>query len=170
MAWADWVIVAIVSLSVLLGLMRGVVRELIALCGLILAAWLAFQYAAEVGARLPLGDAVPAARTLAAGVLIFIGVVFGAALLGWLVQKLLAIVKLSAPDRALGALFGLLRAVLLLLVGVYFLRGTTVAQELWWRESVLLPPLEAAVRFAAPHVEQWMPQAVQRPLVRPAVS
>src|SRR5262245_38054237 len=109
MAWVDWFIVAIVSLSVLLGVMRGVVRELIALCGLILAAWLAIQYAAVVGAQLPLGDAVPAARTLAAGVLIFIGVVFGAALLGWIVQKLLAIAKLSASDRALGALFGLLR-------------------------------------------------------------
>ena len=165
MAWVDWVIVAIVCLSILLGVLRGVVRELIALCGLILAAWLAIQYAAEVGARLPLGDAVPAARTLAAGVLIFIGVVFGAALLGWLVQKLLAIVKLTASDRALGALFGLLRAVLLLLVGVYFLHGTPLAQELWWRESVLLPPLEAAVRFAAPHLEQWMPQAIQRPAV-----
>ena len=162
MAWVDWIIVAVVSLSVLLGVMRGVVRELIALCGLILAAWLAFQYAAQVGAHLPLGDAVPAARTLAAGVLIFIGVVFAAALLGWVVQKLLAIAKLSASDRALGALFGLLRAVLVLLVGVYFLRGTTIAQETWWRESVLLPPLEAAVRFAAPHLEQWMPQAVQR--------
>jgi membrane protein required for colicin V production len=170
MAWVDWIIVAVVSLSVLLGLIRGVVRELIALCGLILAAWLAYQYAGDVGARLPLGDAVPAARTLAAGVLIFIGVVFGAALVGWVVQKLLAIVKLSTPDRALGALFGLLRAGLLLLIGVYFLRGTSVAQESWWRESVLLPPLEAAVRFAAPHVEQWMPQTVQRPLVRPAVS
>jgi membrane protein required for colicin V production len=162
MAWADWIIVAIVGLSVLLGVLRGLVRELIALCGLILAAWLAIQYAAEVGTRLPLGDAVPAARTLAAGVLIFIGVVFAAALLGWIVQKLLAIAKLSASDRALGAMFGLSRAVLLLMVGVYFLRGTPLAQESWWRESVLLPPLEAAVRFAAPHLEQWMPQAVQR--------
>lgn len=170
MAWVDWIILAIVCLSILLGILRGVVRELIALCGLILAAWLAIQYAAEVGARLPLGDAVPAARTLAAGVLIFIGVVFGAALLGWLVQKLLAIVKLSASDRALGALFGLLRAVLLLLVGVYFLRSTPLAQEAWWRESVLLPPLEAAVRFAAPHLEQWIPQAIGRPAVRPVVS
>jgi membrane protein required for colicin V production len=162
MAWADWIIVAIVGLSVLLGVLRGLVRELIALCGLILAAWLAIQYAAAVGTRLPLGDAVPAARTLAAGMLIFIGVVFAAALLGWIVQKLLAIAKLSASDRALGAMFGLSRAVLLLMVGVYFLRGTSLAQESWWRESVLLPPLEAAVRFAAPHLEQRMPQAVQR--------
>ena len=37
----------VVGLSVLLGLMRGVVRELIALCGWILAAWLAFQFAAR---------------------------------------------------------------------------------------------------------------------------
>jgi len=88
--------------------------------------------------------------------------VFGAALIGWIVQKLLAVAKLSASDRMLGATFGLLRALLLLLVGVYFLRGTPVVQELWWRESVLLPPLEAAVRFAAPHFQQLMPQAIQR--------
>ena len=162
MAWVDWVIVTIVTLSVLLGLIRGVVREVIALAGMILAVWLVFRYAEPVGAQLPLGVMWPAARTLAAGVLIFLGVVFGAALLGWIVQKLLAVAKLSASDRVLGATFGLLRALLLLLLGVYFLRETPVAQEHWWRESVLLPPLEAAVRFAAPHFQQLIPQAIQR--------
>jgi membrane protein required for colicin V production len=158
MVMIDWVIVTVVALSVLLGLIRGVVRELIALVGLIAAVWLAFRYAEPVGALLPLGAVWPAARALAAGVLIFIGVVFSAALIGWIVQKLLAVAKLSASDRMLGATFGLLRALLLLMMGVYFLRETPVVQEHWWRESRLLPPLEAAVRFAAPYV----PQAIQR--------
>lgn len=158
MAWIDWVIVAVVALSVLLGLFRGVMRELIALAGLVLALWLAVQFAVPLGAQLPLGDLWPAARSLAAGVLIFVAVVFAAGIVGWLVQRLLAAVKLSAADRVLGGLFGLLRGVLLLLVMVFVFRETAVAREAWWRESVLLPPLEAAVRFAAPYV----PPAIQR--------
>ena len=50
----DWLIVALVALSTLVGLGRGMVRELLALAGWAVAVFLALHFAAPLGAWLPL--------------------------------------------------------------------------------------------------------------------
>mgnify|MGYP006371064045 FL=1 len=42
--WVDYVIIAIIGLSVITGLFRGFVKELIALTVWVLAIWLALNY------------------------------------------------------------------------------------------------------------------------------
>lgn len=149
----DWVLLTVTLLSTLWGLWRGFVREVVSLAGWVLAIVLAVFYAKPLGRWLPFLRDWPEAQTVVAAVLIVVLTVFGAALLGALVYKLLARVKLSGADRALGALFGLARALLVIAVAVTLLAGTGLAQEPTWRESKLIPWVQAGVAFALP----WLP-------------
>jgi membrane protein required for colicin V production len=146
----DWTIVAVVSLSVLLGLWRGFVREVLSLAGWIAGLWLALLYAPELGGRLPFDLPWPAARTALAALAIVLACVVLAGLVAWAIGKFLSAVKLSGTDRMLGALFGLLRAALVVFLAVLFIGRTELSQHPVWRESMLLPHLQAAVRFATP--------------------
>jgi membrane protein required for colicin V production len=150
MSGVDWTIAAIVGVSVLLGLVRGVTRELISLAGWILGSVLAYLYAKPVGAMLPFELPIEGMNTALAAVLILLACLITAALAGALLRALLAAVKLSFADRVLGGAFGLLRA-LLIVGGLVLLGVATEAPKLdWWQESKLLPWVQACVRFASP--------------------
>jgi membrane protein required for colicin V production len=144
----DWVVVAVIGASILLGLLRGFVRETISLAGWIAGIWLAFRFAVGISASVPLAQDWPLARTAAVAVLIVVGCVFAAALVGWLVRELIKAAKLSAADRTLGGLFGLARGVLIIALAVFLVRDTALYREPLWRESLVLPQIEAALAFA----------------------
>jgi len=144
----DWMVVAVIGASILLGLLRGFMREMISLAGWIAGIWLAIRFAAAIGASVPLGQEWPLARTALVAVLIVVVCVFAAALVGWLVRELLAAAKLSAADRTLGGLFGLARGLLIIGLAVFLVRDTALYREPLWRESLVLPKIEAALAFA----------------------
>jgi membrane protein required for colicin V production len=153
-ATADWIIGAVVLVSVLVGLLRGVTREIVSLAGWVVGLVLAFFFAQQVGATLPLEP--PELRTMIGGLLILAGILILAALLGAVLRALLAAVRLSTLDRMLGGLFGLARAVLVLGVAVLLAGGSPVPKAGWWKESLLLPWLEAGVAFATPLLPEWI--------------
>jgi membrane protein required for colicin V production len=153
-ATADWIIGAVVLVSVLVGLLRGVTREIVSLAGWVLGLVLAFFFAEQVGATLPIEP--PEIGTMIGGLLILAGVLVLAALLGAVLRALLAAVRLSTLDRLLGGLFGLARALLVLSVAVLLAGGTPVPKAGWWKESLLLPWLEAGVAFATVLSPEWI--------------
>jgi membrane protein required for colicin V production len=143
----DWALLAIIGLSVLLGLWRGFMREVISLAGWVIGIWLAFRFAVGLGASMAFAEDWPLARTAAAAVLIVVVCVFAAALVGWLVRELVKAARLSAADRTLGGLFGLARGVLFIGLAIFLVRDTALYREPLWRESLVLPPIEAALAF-----------------------
>ena len=48
---------------------------------------------------------------------------------------------LSATDRVLGMGFGLLRGLVVVIVAIAFIRYTPLAQDTWWRTSVMIDRL-----------------------------
>ena len=156
-ATVDWIIAAVVLVSVLVGLLRGVTREIVSLAGWVLGLVLAFFFAGQVGAAL-LPIEPPVLRTVIGGLLILAGVLILAALLGALLRALMAAAKLSALDRLLGAVFGFARAALVLGAAVLLASGTLVPKAGWWKQSTLLPWLEAGVAFASP----LLPESLNR--------
>lgn len=155
-ATADWIIGAVILVSVLVGLLRGVTREIVSLAGWVLGLGLAFFFAEQVGATLPIEP--PEIGTMIGGLLILAGVLVLAALLGAVLRALLAAVRLSTLDRLLGGLFGLARALLVFGMAVLLAGGTPVTKAGWWKESLLLPWLEAGVAFATP----LLPESIAR--------
>jgi membrane protein required for colicin V production len=146
----DWIIVTVVLVSLLLGIMRGATREILALAGWVAGLVLAFLFAEQVGMALPIDLPVVEMRTALGAILILVAVLIVAALLGALLRALMAAVKLSAVDRVLGGMFGLARAGLVLGLAVVLASATQAPKSGWWKESVLLPWLEVGVASASP--------------------
>lgn len=143
----DWALLAVMAVSILLGLLRGFMREMISLVGWVAGIWLAFRFAATISASLPIGQDWPLARTAGVAVLIVVTCVFAAALAGWLVRELVKAARLSAADRTLGGLFGAARGLLIVGLAVFLVRDTALYREPLWRESLVLPQIEAALAF-----------------------
>ncbi|MDB5829224.1 MAG: colicin synthesis protein, partial [Variovorax sp.] len=80
MALLDWIGVAVLVVSVLLGLMRGLVFEVISLAGWIAAFLCAQWFAGPVAEWLPICEAGAAWRYPVAFVLVFIAVAFAVGL------------------------------------------------------------------------------------------
>jgi membrane protein required for colicin V production len=152
----DWIIAAVFLVSVLVGLVRGVMREIVSLAGWVLGVVLAFFLAGPVGAMLPIESQV--VQTALGAVLILAGVLVLAALLGALLRALMATVKLSTLDRLLGGVFGFARAALVSGVAVMLASGTQVPDSEWWKQSMLLPWLQAGVALATP----LLPESLDR--------
>jgi membrane protein required for colicin V production len=146
----DLIAVALLVISMLFGLVRGFVFEVISLAGWVIAFVCAQWLADDVGHWLPFGDPAATWRYAAGFVLVFVGVAFGVGLVASLTRRLLAAVGLRPVDRLLGAAFGAARGVVALLalaVAVHLLSLTTSA---WWRESQSALVLEAALRGLKP--------------------
>ncbi|MEJ2801160.1 CvpA family protein [Comamonadaceae bacterium PP-2] len=155
MAALDWIALAVVVASSLVGAWRGLIFEVLSLAGWVLAFVAAYLWATDLAALLPMGDSRAAWRLAAAFVLIFLGVVFVVSLLASLLRKLFAAIGLRPLDRALGAVFGVARAGLLLLALAVAVRLLGLGQEDWWQSARSAVWLEQALV----QLEPWMPQA-----------
>jgi membrane protein required for colicin V production len=157
----DWIFVAVLLISLALGAWRGLVYEVLSLLSWIAAFVLAHWLAPELAHKLPMADASETVRYGAAFVLIFVLFVFVGGLLAKLVRKLFASVGLQAPDRALGALFGLLRGVLMLMAVTVIVGLTSLRTAPWWRESggvgLTLAALQRVKPVLPPEFGKYLP-------------
>ncbi len=153
MAVFDYAVIGIVALSLVLGLWRGVVSELIALAAWVLAFMAALEFGALTGQLLFAGIADPAIRALAGCALVFVGVLVIMSLLRLAVHGMVKALGLSLSDRLLGMFFGLARGVLVVMALVAAGGLTSAPQHPWWKQATLAQPLETAVLVAKP----WLP-------------
>ena len=146
----DYAVLGIVGLSVIVSIWRGVVREVLALLSWVVAFVIAQGYAHTLAAWLPSAIANPSLRLLIAFIILFLLVLLLTALVAILVSKLIRSVGLGPVDRGVGAIFGLLRGMLAVLILVLLCGLTSVPQHPVWREAMLSPPLEAIAVSVAP--------------------
>lgn len=149
----DYAVLTVISASVLLGLWRGVVSEILALAAWIAAFLVARVVATDVAALLAGHVAEPGVRLAAAYVLVFFGVLLVVAIARVLISLLLKAAGLGLLDRLLGAGFGVLRGVLVVLAAVLVAGMTPLPQAAWWRDAMLAAPLETVIIAAKP----WLP-------------
>lgn len=141
---ADWVIVAILAVSVLVGLWRGLIREVLSLAVWLAAITAAIMFGSQVA--LMYGDwiSLPSARIAIGYLTVFLIVLLAGSLLAWLVGRLVHGTGLGGTDRVLGLGFGLLRGGLIIAALVLVLGYTPMPEDPWWRESQLIPRFEPA--------------------------
>jgi membrane protein required for colicin V production len=129
----DWILLGVLLISMVVGLWRGLVYEVLSLAGWVAAFFVAQWWASDAIAWMPFIKSAPASVQYAvAFALVFIVTVFTAGLVSWLIKKLVESVGLRPIDRALGGLFGLARGVVLLLVLTVLIQLTQMTQETWW--------------------------------------
>jgi membrane protein required for colicin V production len=154
----DYVVIAIIVASLLLGVWRGVVGELIAVAAWILAFFAARWLGPEIGETFftRIGDL--SFRLLAGYVAVFLGVLVLMALGRLAISGMIRALGLTLSDRMLGLVFGLARGLLIVFILVALGGMTSLPQQDWWARAELAPPLETAVLAARP----WLPEDIAK--------
>lgn len=154
----DYGVIAIAAASVLIGVWRGVVGEIIALVAWVLAFFAAKAWGSDVARHLLGGIADPALRIVAAWVAVFVVVLLLMALLRLAVRGVLSALGLSVTDRLLGVVFGAARGLAIVLALVAVGGMTSMPKEKWWSDAVFSAPLETAVLAGKP----WLPPDIAK--------
>lgn len=154
MSTFDCIVAVVLLVSLLLGLWRGLVYELLSVLSWFAAFVLAQWFAGQAADALPLGNMPEPVRYVIGFLAVFVGALFAGGLVAWMVKKLVEAVGLRPVDRTLGALFGIVRAVLLVLVVAVVVHVTGMASAAWWAESVTSGVAAAALRGMKPAVPE----------------
>ena len=150
----DYAVLAIVGFSVLLGVLRGLVREVIALASWVVAFVVAGAYGGEVATLLARQIPDENWRVLAAVVAVFFVVLVLMNLVALMASKLIQSAGLAVEDRVLGSVFGLARGVVVVVALVLAAGLTVLPRQPVWKDAMLAAPLEKLAVF----VQQWLPQ------------
>jgi membrane protein required for colicin V production len=113
MNWFDWLLLAILGTSVFLSFRKGFSREVIGLVSVVAALIAGTWFYGTAGAFLLPYMSSRGLANLLGFLLVFSGVILAGAVVSFFVGRFLKITGLSIPDRLLGAVFGLLRGVVI---------------------------------------------------------
>jgi membrane protein required for colicin V production len=133
--WLDLALLGGLLASVALGAWRGLITELLALMGWVVACLAAHFLGSEVARHVPLGETGDQLNLLSGMVLAFVGAWLAWALVSWGIAQLIQASGLGGSDRLLGAVFGLVRGLLASLAIYVLVSMTPVAQAESWRAS-----------------------------------
>jgi membrane protein required for colicin V production len=150
----DYAVIAVFLISLALGVWRGFVYEVLSLAGWPLAFVLSKLFAADVAPMMP-GEQ-ETMRTALAYALVFIAALIVWAVLVWLLSKLVKAVGLGWLDSVLGALFGLLRGALVVLVLVWLGGLTRFPEQPFWRDAQTSRAAEDAALWS----KVWLPDNI----------
>jgi membrane protein required for colicin V production len=139
MNFTDYLVIAAVVISAVVGAMRGFLREAVALAAWLLALFIAWHFSDLVEPHLGGLLAGSAVKPWAARVIIVLLILLLGAAIGSILSHFVRLSIFSGMDRFLGLVFGLLRAVVLL--GVFVILGQVLRleDEHWWTRSLLIP-------------------------------
>jgi membrane protein required for colicin V production len=152
----DYLVLGILGLSILLSVMRGLTQELLALAAWGLSFWLASAYSQPLSGVMPQSLPSESLRYMAAFIVIFCGVWLVSAIVRITLNQFLKASGLKPVDRLLGAGFGCLRGLFLVITAVLVAGMTNLPREPFWRDAMFSPLCEAL----AGKVKPWLPEAV----------
>jgi membrane protein required for colicin V production len=152
----DYLVIFVMVTSVIISMLRGLVKEVLSLAGWVVAFVLANAYAAALAVMLPAVVPGEVLRLILAFIALFIGVRILMGLLSMALGALLDAGGLSLFDRALGAVFGVGRGLVIVLTAVILCGMTSLPQQDFWKEALLSPYAETGARL----VKTFLPAAM----------
>ena len=135
LGWVDIALLAVLGLSVLIGLWRGFAFEIVSLLGWVAAFVIANALGPLVAGFIPFGDPGSPARLWAAYILVFVLVLLTCTLLARMLRALISATPLSVVDRLLGGVFGFVRGALILVVVGMLVSLSPYSTSAPWKSS-----------------------------------
>ena len=135
----DYLVIAAVIISAVVGAMRGFLREAVALAAWLFALFIAWHFSDLIEPHLGGLLSGSYVKPWAARVIIVLLILLLGAAIGALLDHFVRLSIFSGMDRFLGMVFGVLRGVVLL--GVFVILGQLLRLdgERWWSRSLLVP-------------------------------
>ena len=145
----DIVILAVMGISLVFGLFRGLLRELLSLVSWVFAFWIAYRYSASVAEIIDRALQNPTLSQAVSAVLVFVIVLVALMVLTSLIAKVFKATGLAGIDRILGGLFGLGRGVVILLAALILASHTGAVEQDWYNASTIIPMFDRALDWMA---------------------
>ncbi len=158
MNWFDYAIIVALALSVLVGLWRGFIGEVMALVCWVLAFWVAWMFGPVLAEQFSASISVPSVRVMLGYAVCFVAVLIAGAIVSYLLRKLVSGSGLSGTDRLLGMVFGLARGFALVVLVIVLMKFTPVIRDDWWQQSRMLPTFERSASW----MTTLLPEAVAK--------
>lgn len=159
MVWVDWVLLAILGISAMVGLWRGLVFELMSLAGWVVAYFLAYWLSPQIAPHIPVGSAGSALNSSTTFLVTFVAVLIVWALLARLLRMLVRATPLSVVDRLLGMVFGSVRGLMVALLLYTVVGWTPWSKSEVWVQSQVRPWLAMAYGALSPLLPaSWVSQ------------
>jgi len=169
----DLLVLGIVGISALLGLSRGLVRELLGLGSWVLAGYASFRLGPGVGPMMRSAIGNPDIADPAAYIVSFVLLLIVLSLLANLVGRMVQVSALGGLDRTLGLVFGIARGVAVLILA-YIPLALMVPPEKWppaVQQARTVPWLyQGAVWAAAQMPQEYRPRVPPPPDGPPTTS
>jgi len=152
----DFVVLAILAVSGTLGLVRGLLKELLSLVAYIVAFAAAIWWGPTVYGWLEPYIETSLLRMGLSYAAVFILVLLAVGLVNMTLSALIRTTGLSPADHGLGGMFGLARGLLIVLVLVALAGYTPLPDEPWWRDAMFSHSATEAVK----HLKSWLPPSL----------
>lgn len=147
MSSIDYVILAVIVVSALIGVWRGFVREALSLLVWLLAFWFAYSWSQTLEYMLVDIVAEQGLRLVVTFVALFLSV----HIVGFIVSRLLSVliksIGLRGVDRVAGAGFGLVRGIVAIAALVLVAEMTPITQEIMWQQSFMVSVFKDALAW-----------------------
>jgi len=154
MNWPDYAILAVIAISILVGALRGFIKEVFSLLVWAAAFLVAYHFAGDVAALMEDTVTLPSARVALGFAGLFVAVLLVGGLINYLLGRLVETTGLTGTDRLLGGVFGAARG-LVLIVAVLLVAGfTPIPMDPWWKDSATIQRLMPLVKQAAAYLPE----------------
>lgn len=154
----DYAVLTIIGLSVIFSVMRGMVREVLAILGWLAAFYVARTYTNQLLPMMPADIPSESLRVLAAFLVLFLATLLLASLLGIALSAIISKIGLGWLNRMLGALFGIVRGLVIVCILVFLAGLTELPKDARWRNAMFSAPIEALVTSILP----WVPESISK--------
>lgn len=164
--WVDYIVLVILFLSIGAGMLRGFVREIIAVVSWVIGIFIASKFAGSVASYFTSSSNVQSTLSsatnsigfdtaqpvsyLAIGisfVCIFVLVLIIGKIFSYFFSGAVQLTGLGFLNSLLGGLFGLIRGILFTVILMYLIQLTPLGQESYWAESRFVNIFQPAVQW-----------------------
>jgi membrane protein required for colicin V production len=154
----DYAVLTIIGLSIIFSVMRGMVREVLAILGWVAAFYVGRTYTNQLLPMMPTDIPSESLRILAAFLVLFLATLLLASLLAIALSAIFKKIGLGWLNRLLGAVFGVLRGLLIVCVVVFLAGLTDAPKDSRWKNAMFSAPIEALVVSMLP----WIPESIAK--------
>ena len=154
----DYTVLAILGLSIIFSVMRGLVKEVLSILAWFVAFYVGRTYTEQMLPLMPADIPSESLRTLAAFLVLFLATLLLATLLAIAISAIFKKIGLGWLNRLLGAVFGAFRGVLVVCILVLLAGMTEIPKDARWKNAMFSAPIEALVVSMLP----WLPEGISK--------